>query len=78
MITLKNLMKLMPYAACDLEPDSFLQIVDSETGAHYRKVFSSLMLGGDLISIYPDDIFDFEVTCIEYENDHCVISVKGR
>lgn len=36
------------------------------------------MLGGDLISIYPDDIFDFEVTCIEYENDHCVISVKGR
>lgn len=37
MITLKNLMKLMPYAACDLEPDSFLQIVDSETGAHYRR-----------------------------------------
>lgn len=37
MITLNALLRLMPYTGLfDLDSDCFLQVVDSETGAHYR------------------------------------------
>lgn len=48
MITLLALLRLMPYAGLfDLEEDNFLQIVDSDTGAHYRVKSDVLLLGGD-------------------------------
>lgn len=79
MITLNALLRLMPYAGLfDLEEDNFLQIVDSDTGAHYRVKSDVLLLGGDPCGFKMSDLYKLEVTCVEYEDDHCVISVKGR
>lgn len=79
MITLLALLRLMPYAGLfDLEEDNFLQIVDSDTGAHYRVKSDVLLLGGDPCGFSKFDLYKLEVTCVEYEDDHCVISVKGR
>lgn len=79
MITLLALLRLMPYAGLfDLEEDNFLQIVDSDTGAHYRVKSDMLLLGGDPCGFDKFDLYKMEVACVEYENDHCVISVKGR
>lgn len=79
MITLNALLRLMPYAGLfDLEEDNFLQIVDSDTGAHYRVKSDVLLLGGDPCGFSKFDLYKLEVTCVEYEDDHCVISVKGR
>ena len=79
MITLLALLRLMPYAGLfDLEEDNFLQIVDSDTGAHYRVKSDVLLLGGNPCGFGKFDLYQLEVTCVEYEDDHCVISVKGR
>ena len=79
MITLNALLRLMPYAGLfDLEEDNFLQIVDSDTGAHYRVKSDVLLLGGNPCGFGKSDLLKLEVTCVEYEDDHCVISVKGR
>lgn len=79
MITLLALLRLMPYAGLfDLEEDNFLQIVDSDTGAHYRVQSDVLLLGGAPCGFDKFDLYKLEVTCVEYEDDHCVISVKGR
>ena len=79
MITLLALLRLMPYDGLfDLEEDNFLQIVDSDTGAHYRVKSDVLLLGGDPCGFSKFDLYKLEVTCVEYEDDHCVISVKGR
>lgn len=79
MITLLALLRLMPYAGLfDLEEDNFLQIVDSDTGAHYRVKSDELLLGGEPCGFGKFDLYKLEVTCVEYEDDHCVISVKGR
>lgn len=80
MITLNALLRLMPYTGLfDLDPDCFLQVVDSETGAHYRtNPGETLLLGGEPVGFKMSDLRKLEVTCVEYENDHCVISVKGR
>lgn len=80
MITLNALLRLMPYAGLfDLEEDNFLQIMDSGTGAHYRtNPGEVLLLGGEPVEFKMSDLYKLEVTCVEYEDDHCVISVKGR
>lgn len=79
MITLSALLRLMPYAGLfDLEEDNFLQIVDSDTGAHYRVQSDVLLLGGAPCGFDRSELLQLEVTCVEYEDDHCVISVKGR
>ena len=79
MITLLALLRLMPYAGLfDLEEDNFLQIVDSDTGAHYRVKSDVLLLGGNPCGFSKFELYKLEVTCVEYEDDHCVISVKGR
>lgn len=79
MITLLALLRLMPYTGLfDLEEDNFLQIVDNDTGAHYRVKSDILLLGGDPCGFDKFDLYKLEVTCVEYEDDHCVISVKGR
>ena len=80
MITLNALLRLMPYTGLfDLDPDCFLQVVDSETGAHYRMNSDDiLLLGGEPVEVKMSDLLKLEVTCVEYVDDHCVISVKGR
>lgn len=79
MITLLALLRLMPYTGLfDLEEDNFLQIVDNDTGAHYRVKSDILLLGGDPCGFDKFDLYKLEVTCVEYEDNHCVISVKGR
>lgn len=79
MITLLALLMLMPYAGLfELEEDNFIQIVDSDTGAHYRVKSGVLLLGGDPCGLTESDLLKLEVTCVEYEDDHCIISVKGR
>ena len=79
MITLLALLRLMPYAGLfDLEEDNFLQIVDSDTGAHYRVKSDVLLLGGDPCGFGKPDLLKLKVTCVEYVDNHCVISVKGR
>lgn len=79
MITLNALLQLMPYAGLfDLEEDNFLQIVDSDTDAHYRVKSDALLLGGDPCGFGKSDLLKLEVTCVEYVDDHCIISVKGR
>jgi hypothetical protein len=79
MITLLALLRLMPYTGLfDLEEDNFLQIVDNDSGAHYRVKSDMLLLGGDPCGFDKFDLYKLEVTCVEYEDDHCVISVKGR
>ena len=79
MITLLALLMLMPYAGFfELEEDNFIQIVDSDTGAHYRVKSGVLLLGGDPCGLTESDLLKLEVTCVEYEDDHCIISVKGR
>jgi|GEM_PF-3849373 len=79
MITLNALLQLMPYTGLfDLDLDCFLQIVDSDTGAHYRVKSDVLLLGGDPCGFGKFDLYKLEVTCVEYVDDHCIISVKGR
>lgn len=79
MITLLALLTLMPYAGLfELEEDNFIQIVDSDTGAHYRVESGVLLLGGDPCGFDRSKLLKLEVTCIEYIDDRCVISVKGR
>lgn len=80
MITLNALLRLMPYTGLfDLDPDCFLQVVDNETGAHYRtNPGEILLLGGEPVGFKMSDLRKLEVTCVEYVDDHCVISVKGR
>lgn len=79
MITLLALLTLMPDAGLfELEEDNFIQIVDSDTGAHYRVKSGVLLLGGDPCGFDRSELLKLEVTCVEYENDYCVISVKGR
>jgi hypothetical protein len=79
MITLLALLTLMPYAGLfELEEDNFIQIVDSDTDAHYRVESGVLLLGGDPCGFDRSKLLKLEVTCIEYIDDHCVISVKGR
>ena len=79
MITLLALLTLMPYAGLfELEEDNFIQIVDSDTGAHYRVKSGVLLLGGDPCGCDRSELLKLEVTCVDSENDHCVISVKGR
>lgn len=79
MITLLALLTLMPYVGLfELEEDNFIQIVDSDTGAHYRVESGVLLLGGDPCGFDRSELLKLEVTCIEYIDDRCVISVKGR
>ena len=79
MITLIALLRLVLYAGLfDLEEDNFLQIVDSDTGTHYRVKSDELLLGGDSCGFGKFDQYKLEVTCVEYEDDHCVMSVNGR
>lgn len=79
MITLLALLTLMPYAGLfELEEDNFIQIVDSDTGAHYRVESGVLLLGGGPCGFDRSELLKLEVTCIEYIDDRCVISVKGR
>lgn len=80
MITLNALLQLMPYAAIlpDLDEYCFIQIEDNETGAHYRIKSGVLLLGGDPCGFTKSDLLKLEVACVEYVDDHCVISVKGR
>lgn len=80
MITLNALLRLMPYAAVlpDLDEYCFIQIEDNETGAHYRVKSDVLLLGGDPCGFTKSDLLKLEVACVEYVDDHCVISVKGR
>lgn len=61
MITLLALLTLMPYAGLfELEEDNFIQIVDSDTGAHYRVESGVLLLGGD-----PADLTD--LSCLNWK-----------
>ena len=78
MITLNALLKLMPYTALTLDDDAFVQVIDHETGAHYRRLFNELVLGGDPVPTSDEELLGFEVTCIEYIYDKCVISVKAH
>lgn len=79
MITLLALLTLMPYVGLfELEEDNFIQIVDSDTGAHYRVESGVLLLGGNPCGFDRSELLKLEVTCIEYIDDRCVISVKGR
>lgn len=80
MITLNALLRLIPYTGLfNLDSDCFLQVVDSETGAHYRtNPGEILLLGGEPVGFKMSDLRKLEVACVEYVDDHCVISVKGR
>lgn len=80
MITLNALLQLMPYTSLfDLDSDCFLQVIDSETDAHYRtNPGGVLLLGGEPVGFKMSDLLKLEVTCVEYMDNHCVISVKGR
>lgn len=75
MATLKNILDLMSYAALDFDFDSFIQIVDYSTGAHYRMNEESLLLGGNPVFCTVDDLLKLPVKCIEYIDDQCVISL---
>lgn len=49
MTTLNELLKLMPYATCNLEEDAFIQVVNYDTGAHYRFEDGMILtLGGNV------------------------------
>ena len=74
MITLKNLMNLMPYDACELDPDSFLQIVDIETGAQILgDVVISMEKARDQAELYGHS-FQREVG---YLTAHSVLHLLG-
>lgn len=76
MTTLKNILDLMPYAALDFDFDSFVQIVDNYTGAHYRmNEKNELLLGGNPVLCSMDEFLKLPVKCIEYIDDQCVISL---
>ena len=65
MITLNELLKLMPYATCSLEDDAFIQIVDHETGAHYRFLDGEILtLGGEIVPYSFESLLKAEVTCL--------------
>ena len=49
MIKLLDLVSLVSYACLDFEEDSFIQVLDEETQAHYRKVGDKLV---DLVDIF--------------------------
>lgn len=75
MTTLNDLMNLMPYATLDFEFDSFIQIVDYSTNAHYRMSEEGLTLGGNPALCSVERLMKMPVKCIEYIDDQCVISI---
>lgn len=66
MTTLNELLKLMPYATCGLEEDAFIQVVDYETGAHYRFMDGKILTLGDEIVPYSfESLLKAPVVCLE-------------
>lgn len=77
MITLQDILNVMPYAALDFSFDAFIQVVSYETGAHYRKdeYEEGLTLGGNPVLGSVETLLHMPVQCIEYIDDQCVISI---
>lgn len=68
MIKLLDLVSLVSYACLDFEEDSFIQVLDEETQAHYRKVDDKLVVGGDVLPGRPttlSELYQREVVAIE-------------
>lgn len=79
MITLETIMDLMPYTTLDFSFDSFIQIMDYSTNAHYRwnELENCLTLGGHPVLCSMADFMKLPIRYIEYIDDQCVISVGG-
>ena len=79
MITVNDLLKVMHYVPpMTLNPDSFFQIMDSETNAHYRIESETLLLGGDPVDFGESDLRDFEVIDMDFTRGQVLLWVKGR
>lgn len=78
MTNLKNILDLMPYATLDFSYDAFIQIVDYDTEAHYRQDGENILLGGNPVLCSMEQFMKLPVRCIEYIDDHCVISIGGK
>lgn len=75
MITLNALLAVMPYVALDFSFDAFVQVIDYNTGAHYRQDGENLLLGGNPVLCSVEKLMELPVKCIEYIDDQCVISI---
>lgn len=76
MITLKNVLDLMPNAILDFGLDSFIQATDYATGAHYRlSADGELMLGGNPVLCSITEFMKLPVRYIEFIDDQCVIGI---
>lgn len=75
-MTLNNFTSVLCNGILDLAADSFIQILDWETNAHYRMTPNGITLGGELISIPFYDLLDAEVKTIEFKGDHVEVTIS--
>lgn len=75
MTTLNDLMNLMPYATLDFGSDSFIQVVDYSTNAHYRTNEEGLTLGGNPIPCTAEELMKMPIKYIEYFGSQCIINI---
>lgn len=61
MITLKNIVSLLPDFDFSFSPDSPVQVQNFKTGAHYRMGKDCLELSGDPVLCSTEDFFNLPV-----------------
>lgn len=77
MITLRDFMRLTPYAGFTFASDEWVQVCDHHTGAHFRMSDNEVTLGGDFYANGIDALMDKEVTYIEFYEDCTEVYVRG-
>lgn len=75
MTTLKDILNLMDYTICDFSEDAFIQVIDNQTQAHVRTDGKNFYIGGEYACDNLETVLRQPVACIEYIDDHCVISL---
>lgn len=60
----------------DLAADSFIQVLDQETSAHYRMTPNGIALGGELIPILLCDLLNTEVETVDFKGDHVEVTIS--
>lgn len=80
MITLRQQLEVLPQTIIDFAEDTWIQILDHETSAHYRQdeLRGTLMLGGEHIKDTYFDLLNREVTYVELNDGKLEIYIARR
>lgn len=75
-MTLNNFTSVLCNGNLDLSYDSFIQVIDWETVAHYRMTPNGLALGGDPCPFSFYDLLNAEVISIDFQGNFVEVAVR--